>query len=61
MNASDQISLFYSYAHVDATLRDELDKHLSLLRQGGFIAQWYDRNISAGTDWVDQLTATVLR
>jgi len=55
VNASDQISLFYSYAHVDATLRDELDKHLSLLRQGGFIAQWYDRNISAGTDWVDQI------
>ena len=55
MNASAQISLFYSYAHIDAPLRDELDKHLSLLRQGGFITQCYDRNISAGTEWIDQI------
>jgi hypothetical protein len=55
VNIGDQINVFYSYAHVDATLRDELDNHLSLLRQSGFITQWYDRNISAGTDWVDQI------
>lgn len=55
MHASDQISLFYSYAHVDEKLRDELDKHLVLLRRKGLIAPWHDRNISAGTEWADQI------
>jgi hypothetical protein len=47
----DVIHLFYSYAHSDISLRNELEKHLSLLRQQGHIAQWYDRDISAGMDW----------
>src|SRR5713226_5427580 len=55
MNGNHQISLFYSYAQIDAMLRDELDKHLSLLRQRGFITQWYDRDISAGTEWAHQI------
>lgn len=55
VSASDQISLFYSYAHNDETLRNELDKHLSGLRKRGLIAQWHDRNISAGTEWADQI------
>jgi len=54
VNANNQISLFYSYAHADTELRDELDKHLSSLRRGGFITQWYDRCISAGTDRAEQ-------
>lgn len=55
MNTGEQISLFYSYAHVDKALRQELDKHLSLLRRDGLIAQWYDRDISAGTEWAKQI------
>jgi len=51
----DQITLFYSYAHNDESLRKELEKHLSLLRNQGFIAQWYDRDISAGTEWASQI------
>ncbi len=51
----DQISLFYSYAHPDEKLRNKLNNHLSLLSKRGLIAQWYDRNISAGTVWVDQI------
>jgi len=42
------VSLFYSYSHADSALRDELEKHLSLLRRQGAIATWHDRKIDAG-------------
>ncbi len=45
------IRLFYSYAPKDETFRKELEKHLSLLRRQGLIADWHNRNISAGTEW----------
>ncbi len=43
--------IFYSYAHKDEKLRDELDKHLYNLQRQGLITEWYDRDISAGTEW----------
>jgi hypothetical protein len=55
------IHLFYSYAHSDISLRNELEKHLSLLRQQGHIAQWYDRDISAGMGWRDQINSNLER
>jgi hypothetical protein len=45
------VEVFYSYAHEDETLQKELEKHLSILRQEGFIAEWHHRRIIAGTDW----------
>ena len=45
------LEIFYSYAHKDVKLRDELDKHLRTLQRHGLITGWYDRNISAGTEW----------
>jgi TIR domain len=45
------IQVFYSYAHKDEIFRRELEKHLSNLRQQGFIQEWHDRMIVAGTDW----------
>lgn len=45
------IHLFYSYAHEDEALRDELDKHLSALRREGSIVDWHDREINAGDEW----------
>ena len=47
--------LFFSYAHKDETLRDELATHLSLLKRQGIIDTWHDRNITAGTDWVQAI------
>ena len=45
------IQVFYSYAHKDEIFRRELEKHLSNLRQQGFIQGWHDRMIVAGSDW----------
>jgi hypothetical protein len=45
------INLFFSYAHRDEDLRDELNKHLSLLKRQGVIHAWHDRDISAGEAW----------
>jgi len=43
--------LFYSYSHRDEDLRDELEKHLTLLQRRGLIRNWHDRRISPGSDW----------
>ena len=49
------IEVFYSYAHEDEELVEELRKHLSLLKRQGVIREWYDREITAGTDWKGQI------
>jgi CheY-like chemotaxis protein len=45
------VSLFYSYAHEDEPLRDELSGHLKILERRGLLASWHDREIRAGEDW----------
>ena len=45
------MTLFYSYAHEDEPLRDELEGHLKILERRGLIAPWHDRQITAGNDW----------
>lgn len=49
------IKIFFSYAHDDKRLRDELEKHLGALKRSGKIVTWYDRNIQAGTQWEDEI------
>ncbi len=49
--------LFYSYAHKDEKLRNELEKHLFHLKRLGSIVEWYDRDISAGTEWEYEINA----
>ena len=49
------IEVFYSYAHEDEELVKELRKHLSILKRQGVVRDWYDREITAGTDWKGQL------
>jgi TIR domain len=43
--------VFFSYAHKDIRLRNELEKHLSILKRQGYIKTWHDRKIVAGKDW----------
>lgn len=49
--STNPLEPFYSYAHEDEALRDELEKHLSNLKRQGYISTWHDRNISAGREW----------
>src|SRR5437763_7551065 len=49
------ISIFYSYTHEDEPLRQQLEKHLAVLRRQGLILEWYDRQIIAGTEWAHEI------
>ena len=44
-----------SYAHRDEKLKDELRKHLSMLKRQGIISEWHDRAIDAGADWSKEI------
>ena len=43
--------LFYSYAHEDEELRDELGTHLTIFERQGLIEPWHDRETTAGDEW----------
>jgi hypothetical protein len=45
------VDVFFSYSHRDEDMRDELERHLSLLKRSGAIRSWHDRRISAGGSW----------
>ncbi|BCL82183.1 TIR domain-containing protein [Ktedonobacteria bacterium brp13] len=49
------IEIFYSYAHEDEDLQKQLDEHLSSLKQQKLISGWYDRDISAGALWSEEI------
>ncbi len=51
----ETFKVFYSYSHQDEELRDELAKHLALLRRQGLITEWHDRRIGPGTEWERQI------
>lgn len=42
--------VFFSYSHEDEALRDEIAKHLAVMKRNGEIEGWYDRDIDAGKD-----------
>ena len=47
---AQSLKLFYSYAHEDERYRDELEKHLAMLRNKGVIKEWHDRKLIAGNE-----------
>jgi len=49
------LNLFYSYAHLDSTLRRELETHLKLLQRNGIIRGWSDLEIGAGDNWEEEI------
>lgn len=51
------IAVFVSYSHKDEDLREELDVHLSNLKNQGKISAWNDRAIEAGTEWDAEIKA----
>jgi hypothetical protein len=48
--------VFFSYSHRDESLRDELEKHLSILKRQGFIETWHDRRIGAGKEFAHEIS-----
>ena len=50
------VQLFYSYSHEDESLRDELEKHLMLLKRQQLISGWHDRRIEAGSEWAREIS-----
>lgn len=57
MPDSPPVSLFYSYAHEDEKLRDDLERHLKILERRQLIAPWHDRAIVAGQSWNSEIDA----
>lgn len=53
------MKIFFSYSHKDEALRDQLEAHLSLLRNQGLVESWHDRRITAGSE-VDPSIAAAL-
>lgn len=53
------LTVFFSYSHKDELLRDELAKLLSLLQRDGTISAWHDRQISAGTEWANDIDSNL--
>jgi hypothetical protein len=53
------LEVFYSYAHQDEKLRDEIEKNLALLQRTGLIVGWHDRRIGAGGSWKEEIDAHV--
>jgi hypothetical protein len=41
--------VFFSYSHDDEQYRDQLEKHMALLKREGLIESWHDRRITAGS------------
>ena len=55
------ISLFYSYSHEDEKYRDQLEKHLSVLKKEGYIDEWHDRKISPGSNWEEDINRELIK
>lgn len=51
----DEIQVFCIYSHQDRALRDELVKHLELLRQSLLIRAWHDGELTGGQDWQQEI------
>ena len=53
----EPVDLFYSYAHEDEPLRDELERHLKIMERRGVIRSWHDRSIVPGQQWNQEIDA----
>ena len=45
------VKIFFCYAREDEALLKKLKTHLKPLQRQGLIDVWYDRDITAGTEW----------
>jgi hypothetical protein len=52
------IEVFFSYSHLDEDLRNNLEKHLSILQRQRVIRSWHDRKISASREWQGEILSS---
>ena len=55
------IEIFFSYAHEDESLMDEVRRQLVVFDRQGLIRKWHDRLIPAGADWRGQIDERLAR
>ncbi|MBL8811629.1 MAG: toll/interleukin-1 receptor domain-containing protein [Planctomycetaceae bacterium] len=53
--ATNKLRVFLSYSHKDEKELNRLNVHLADLRQSNLIETWYDRQISAGSQWKPEI------
>jgi hypothetical protein len=53
--------VFFSYSHADEALRDQLEKHLTMLKRQGVIDTFHDRRIPAGNEVDPSIAAELER
>src|SRR5712692_994810 len=53
--STDRIQVFYSYADRDEFLRNELEKHLTILYRQELITSWHRRKIIPGEKWANEI------
>jgi len=53
--------VFFSYSHADEELRDQLEKHLTMLKRQGAIETFHDRRIPAGNEVDRSISAELER
>ncbi|MCA9423053.1 MAG: TIR domain-containing protein [Nitrospira sp.] len=51
----EPVDLFYSYAHEDESLREELAGHLKIMERRGVIRPWHDRCLAPGQTWDQEI------
>jgi hypothetical protein len=55
------IEIFFSYAHEDEELMDEVRRQLIVRERLGEIVKWHDRMIPAGDGWRSQIDSRIER
>jgi hypothetical protein len=51
-----KINVFIAYAPEDELLKEQLERHLSVLKRNQLIDVWHDRRIEAGADWSQRIS-----
>jgi hypothetical protein len=55
------IEIFFSYAHEDEALMDDVRRQLIVEERSGRILKWHDRKIPPGADWRQQIDSRLER
>lgn len=53
--SAKSLEVFCAYSHKDELLRNELEKHVSVLKRRGVVSVWHDRRIQGGTEWAEKI------